>query len=174
MTNTLFLIESLIRRLDSEEGCKLEQEPPVKDEELLEFEKEHNVSLPALLKEFYKISNGLYDGCLFEMLQLKDLQNLLLFVKGSEERIRILSDGGTKNLTLKKDEYLINYSESYYHFADYNFGGGHWFINLDKNASKYGEIILLYSHLNKYCECVESIEEFFAEIIGNEIEHLLR
>ena len=131
------------------------------EREIIDFETKINGKLPELLKNLYLKINGGYDGGLLTFYSLDKIINIDNFDFGyyaeSETGKNIIwSFEGTE---IK--ECFIENHKHYYSFMDYNFGGAYWFINLNKSDTKYGEILLLYKHMNEYYKCQPDIKSFF-------------
>ncbi|WP_031457239.1 SMI1/KNR4 family protein [Flavobacterium chungangense] len=133
----------------------------VSEAEINDFESKINVKLPDLLKKLYLEINGGYDGSLLEFYSLEKVKNIDNFDfgyfaenKSGKNIIWSLNENDVKKCFIKNYKF-------YYSFMNYNFGGAYWFINLNKYDKKYGEILLLYNHLNEYYKCQSNIDNFF-------------
>ena len=150
---------------------------PIEKRQIDLFETNENVSLPDSLKEFYLKSNGYYDGSLFTINNFAEIKNIIEFDFGYIPSG--IESHHFKNQVWRINENnkiscLIDNPENYYCFSNYNFGGGYWFINLNKSDnSNYGKIILIYHHMNEYYNCVDNIEIFFKTLKEDCSESLL-
>ncbi len=133
----------------------------VTEAEINNFEDKTNVKFPELLKDLYLEINGGYDGELLEFYSLDKVNNIDDFDFGyyPENKSRKNSIWELREQEIPKC--FIKDSKHYYSFMNYNFGGGYWFINLNKYDEKYGEILLLYNHMNEYYKCQPDINSFF-------------
>lgn len=153
------MINKILNIFKEEDSYKLNS--PASESEIDDFEFQMNIKFPALLRKIYLEMNGGYDGGLLEFYSIEKIKNIDDFDFGYYAE----SKSG-KNLIWKINEQeiqkcLIENHKNYYAFMDYNFGGAYWFINLKKSDKNFGEILLLYSHMNEYLKYQSDINSFF-------------
>ncbi len=153
------LINKILNILKEESNCELFG--GATETEINNFETKIHRELPKLLKNLYLEINGGYDGGLLEFYSLDKVKNISDFDFGyyaeSESGGNLIWDFDENKIA----KCLIENHKHYYSFMDYNFGGAYWFINLNKSDKKYGEVLLLYNHMNEYFKCQSDIDSFF-------------
>lgn len=171
------VITKAIRRLILLGG---KSEIPLTQNELNIFEIKYQIKLPADLVSFLSLNNGLQ--ALNELVdfwslnEYKTLETVFQFgnkynyTESNESmhgKIWKLDEEGNPN------EWLIEDFSFQYLFADYNFNGTFWSINLNEKDKNYQRILMISSHTNDYRISAKNFTEFLETYLKGEIEDLL-